>query len=48
MHDAADHAVREVSVVAVAHSVSSSVFLVQFDSGDLTRCRADELALDGP
>ncbi len=47
MHDASDHAVREVSVVAVAHSVSSSVFLAQFDSGDLTRCRANELALDG-
>jgi len=48
MHDASDHAVREVSVVAVAHSVSSSVFLAQFDSGDLTRCRANELALDAP
>jgi hypothetical protein len=32
-----------VSVVAVAHSVSSSVFLVQFDSGALTTCRAAEL-----
>jgi hypothetical protein len=48
MHDSADHAVREVSVVAMAHSVSSFVFLAQFDSGDLTRCRADELTLDGP
>ena len=48
MHDAGDHAVREVSVVAVAHSVSSYVFLAQFDSGDLTRCRANELTLDGP
>lgn len=46
MHDGPSNAVREVSVVAVAHSVSSAVFLVQFDSGDLTRCRANELALE--
>jgi hypothetical protein len=43
MHDAPDNGVREVSVVAVAHSVSSSVFLVQFDSGALTTCRTAEL-----
>jgi hypothetical protein len=43
LHDAPENGVREVSVVANAHSVSSYVFLVQFDSGDLTRCRAAEL-----
>jgi hypothetical protein len=43
MHDAPDNGVREVSVVATAHSVSSSVYLVQFDSGALTTCRAAEL-----
>lgn len=48
MHDASVHGVREVSVVALAHSVSSFVFLVQFDSGDLSGCRAAELTLDGP
>ena len=42
MHDAADHSVREVSVVALAHSVSSFVYLVQFDSGALTACAANE------
>ena len=48
LHDAPDNGVREVSVVAMPHSVSSSVFLAQFDSGDLTRCRAAELqTLDG-
>jgi hypothetical protein len=46
LHDAKPHEVREVSVIAVAHSVSSSVFLAQFDSGDLTGCRANELTLD--
>lgn len=40
MHGAPANSVREVSVVAVAHSVSSFVFLVQFDSGALTRCNA--------
>ncbi len=45
LHEAPDNGVREVSVVANAHSVSSYVFLVQFDSGDLTRCRAAELSL---
>jgi hypothetical protein len=44
MHDSPVHAVREVSVIAVAHSVSSYVFLAQFDSGDLTGCRTNELA----
>jgi hypothetical protein len=48
MHDAPDSGVREVSVVAVAHSVSSSVLLAQFDSGALTSCRTAELqSLDG-
>ncbi len=46
MHEGPAHAVREVSVIAVAHSVSSFVFLAQFDSGDLTGCRTNELALD--
>jgi len=46
LHDAKSREVREVSVIAVAHSVSSYVFLAQFDSGDLTGCRANELALD--
>ena len=46
MHDGPAHAVREVSVIAVAHSVSSYVFLAQFDSGDLTGCRTNELALE--
>jgi hypothetical protein len=43
LHDAPDNGVREVSVVAMPHSVSSSVFLAQFDSGDLSRCRTAEL-----
>jgi hypothetical protein len=43
LHDAPDNGVREVSVVAMAHSVSSSVFLTQFDSGALTACRMAEL-----
>ena len=43
MHDAPDSGVREVSVVALAHSVSSSVFLAQFDSGALSSCRTAEL-----
>jgi hypothetical protein len=43
MHDAPDNGVREVSVVAMAHSVSSAVFLAQFDSGALTTCRTAEL-----
>jgi hypothetical protein len=48
MHDAPDNGVREVSVVAMAHSVSSSVFLAQFDSGALSSCRTAELqTLDG-
>jgi hypothetical protein len=48
LHDAPDNGVREVSVVALAHSVSSSVFLAQFDSGALSRCSAAELqSLDG-
>jgi hypothetical protein len=48
MHDAPDKGVREASVVAVPHSVSSYVFLVQFDSGALTPCRTAELqTLDG-
>jgi hypothetical protein len=48
MHDAPDDGVREVSVVAMAHSVSSSVFLAQFDSGALTTCRTAELqTVDG-
>ncbi len=48
LHDAPDNGVREVSVVAMAHSVSSSVFLAQFDSGALSSCRTAELqSLDG-
>lgn len=48
MHDAPDSGVREVSVVAMAHSVSSFVFLAQFDSGALNACRTAELqGLDG-
>jgi hypothetical protein len=48
LHDAPDDGVREVSVVAMAHSVSSSVFLAQFDSGALTACRmAERQTLDG-
>jgi hypothetical protein len=43
MHDSPNDGVREVSVVAMAHSVSSSVFLAQFDSGALTSCRTAEL-----
>ena len=37
--------IRTVTVVAVAHSVSSFTYVVQFDSADLTACRAEELAL---
>ena len=48
LHDAPDNGVREVSVVAMAHSVSSSVLLAQFDSGALTTCQTAELkTLDG-
>ena len=48
MHDGPENGVREASVVAVAHSVSSYVFLVQFDSGALSSCRTAELqTLDG-
>jgi hypothetical protein len=48
MHDAPDKGVREASVVAVPHSVSSYVFLVQFDSGALTPCQtAERQAIDG-
>jgi hypothetical protein len=43
MHDSPNDGVREVSVVAMAHSVSSSVFLAQFDSGALSSCRTAEL-----
>jgi hypothetical protein len=45
LHDSPKTGVREVSLIAVAHSVSSSVYLAQFDSGDLTACRANEIAL---
>jgi hypothetical protein len=45
LHDAPKTGVREVSLIAVAHSVSSSVYLAQFDSGDLTACRMNEVAL---
>jgi hypothetical protein len=38
--------VREVSVVAVAHSVSSFTYMVEYQGDDLTRCTAQELALD--
>ena len=37
--------IRTVSVVAVAHSVSSFTYVVQFDSAELTGCRAEELSL---
>jgi hypothetical protein len=48
LHDAPDNGVREVSVVAMSHSVSSYVFLAQFDSGALNSCRTAELqTLDG-
>jgi hypothetical protein len=48
LHDAPDNGVREVSVVAMPHSVSSFVFLAQFDSGALSTCRTAELqTLDG-
>ena len=48
LHDAPNNGVREVSVVAMAHSVSSSVFLTQFDSGALTTCSmAERRSLDG-
>ena len=43
LHDAPDNGVREVSVVALPHSVSSYVFLAQFDSGALSSCRTAEL-----
>jgi hypothetical protein len=41
-HGGAAGSVRDISVVAVAHSVTSFVFLVQFDSNELTRCRFNE------
>jgi hypothetical protein len=48
LHDSPDTGVREVSVVAMPHSVSSFVFLTQFDSGALSACRTAELqTLDG-
>lgn len=37
--------IRTVSVVAVAHSVSSFTYVVQFDSAELTGCRFEELSL---
>ena len=36
--------IRTVSVVAVAHSVSSFTYVVQFDSAELTGCRFEELS----
>jgi hypothetical protein len=36
--------IRTVSVVAVAHSVSSFTYVVQFDSAELTQCRFEELS----
>ncbi len=36
--------IRTVSVVAVAHSVSSFTYVVQFHSPDLTGCRFEELS----
>ncbi|MGZ3274713.1 MAG: hypothetical protein ACXU82_06765 [Caulobacteraceae bacterium] len=48
LHDAPASGVREVSVIATPHSVSSYVFLVQFDSGALTSCQtAERQTLDG-
>jgi hypothetical protein len=38
--------VREVSVVAVAHSVSSFTYMVEYQGDELTRCAAEENALD--
>ena len=35
--------IRQVSVVVLAHSVSSFVYLVQYDSAELTGCRTEEL-----
>jgi hypothetical protein len=37
--------IRTVTIVAVAHSVSSFTYVVQFDSAELTPCRTEELAL---
>lgn len=42
-HNGGPSSVRDISVVAVAHSVTSFVFLVQFDSSDITKCRAAEV-----
>jgi hypothetical protein len=48
LHDAPGAGVREVSVIAAPHSVSSYVYLVQFDSGALTSCQtAERQTLDG-
>jgi hypothetical protein len=42
MHNGPPGSVREVSVVALAHTVSSFVFVVQFDSSQLTACHMEE------
>ena len=40
--------IRQVSVVVLAHSVSSFVYLVQYDSAQLTDCRSEELRTPEP
>jgi hypothetical protein len=38
--------VREVSVIAIAHSTSSFTYMVEYQGDDLTRCVAEENALE--
>jgi hypothetical protein len=38
--------VREVSVIAIAHSTSSFTYMVEYQGDDLTKCIAEENALD--
>ena len=38
--------VREVSVIAIAHSTSSFTYMVEYQGDDLTKCVAEENALE--
>jgi hypothetical protein len=46
MHGGPIRRVREVSVVAVAHSATTFTYLVEYHSDDLTGCTAEEIAPD--
>jgi hypothetical protein len=44
LHGQPAHGAREISIIAVAHSASAFVYLVQYDSEKLSACRAAETA----